>query len=847
MPFGLCNAPATFERLMEKVMSGLQWEILLIYLDDIIVFGKTVTEMIERLQVVWSRLRQAGLKLKPSKCHLFQKSVAYLGHIVSADGVATDPSKVQAIAKWPVPKCVKDVRSFLGLASYYRRFIRGFAEIASPLHALTEKSREFVWSESCQSAFEELKGRLQTAPILCYPIPEGDFILDTDASGDGIGAVLSQVQGTDEKVLAYGSRKLSRPERNYCVTRRELLAVVVYLKYFKQYLYGRKVTVRTDHAALRWVLNFKNPEGQLARWLEVISQYDLVIQHRPGGKHANADGLSRRQCKQCGREEPVGEEVKSEEKPQKPPQEEISVIGVVAQPTIPVEAMREAQLADKTMSWVIQAKKEGSSRPEWKTVSSLPAPNKTYWSQWDQLTVREGLLQRRWESDDGKSVRWQLVLPRPFRKEILNEVHAGQLSGHLGVRKTEAKVKYRYYWPGMSADIRSFLQSCDQCARRKSPAKKGKAPLQQYQVGVPVERVAIDLLGPLPESDSGNRWVMVVGDYCTKRMEAYPLPNATASTVALKLVQEFICRFGVPQELHSDQGTNFESEVFGEMCRLLGITKTRTTAYNPKSDGMVERFNKTLINIVAMLINPKRRQRDWDEFLPYATFAYRCTPQDSTGESPNMMMLGREVSIPVDLVTRCQEPQDETNTDFAEALRTNMQEAHDRARECLGKSARRQKRNYDRHAREKGLTEGQLVWLYNPAKKKNLSPKLQLRWEGPWIVVKRLSDVTVRIRQRTGGKPRVVHVDRLKPYEGEEFDQRIHRTGESGLENSQERLEEVPEGTRLPSDEAVVETIDEVGGGPIGQEAEAQEPSSPRESPIRRYPKRSHQLPLRYR
>ena len=199
------------------------------------------------------------------------------------------------------------------------------------------------------------------------------------------------------------------------------------------------------------------------------------------------------------------------------------------------------------------------------------------------------------------------------------------------------------------------------------------------------------------------------------------------------------------------------------------------------------------------------------------------------------------------MVTRCPEPQDEANTDFAEALRTNMQEAHDRARECLGKSARRQKRNYDRHAREKGLTEGQLVWLYNPAKKKNLSPKLQLRWEGPWIVVKRLSDVTVRIRQRTGGKPRVVHVDRLKPYEGEEFDQRIHRTGESGLENSQERLEEVPEGTRLPSDEAVVETIDEVGEGPIGQEAEAQEPSSPRESPIRRYPKRSHQLPLRYR
>ena len=208
--------------------------------------------------------------------------MTYLGRIVTPEGVATDPNKIQTIRDWPVPKSVRDVRSFLGLASYYRKFIRGFAGIASPLHALTEKSRMFQWSELCQSAFDELKGRLQTSPILTYPMPEGDFILDTDASGDGIGAVLSQVQEGEEKVLAYASRKLSKPERNYCVTRRELLAVVVYLKHFKQYLYGRKVTVRTDHSALRWILNFKNPEGQMARWLEVISEYDMEIQHRAG-------------------------------------------------------------------------------------------------------------------------------------------------------------------------------------------------------------------------------------------------------------------------------------------------------------------------------------------------------------------------------------------------------------------------------------------------------------------------------------------------------------------------------------------------------------------------------------
>ncbi|XP_038053996.1 uncharacterized protein LOC119726413 [Patiria miniata] len=232
-------------------------------------------------------------------------------------------AKVEATYHEDVRKCLVDFQDVLSKGDHdigrtdvvqhhistgdAKPFIKGFAEVASPLHALTEKSREFVWTESCQEAFDELKGRLQAAPVLSYPMPEGDFILDTDASGEGIRAVLSQVQGGHEKVLAYASRKLSKPERNYCVTRKELLAVVVYLKYFKKYLYGRRVTVRTDHAALRWVLNFKNPEGQLARWMEVLSQYDLVVEHRSGKKHGNADGLSRRQCKQCGREEVVDE------------------------------------------------------------------------------------------------------------------------------------------------------------------------------------------------------------------------------------------------------------------------------------------------------------------------------------------------------------------------------------------------------------------------------------------------------------------------------------------------------------------------------------------------------------
>lgn len=301
MPFGLCNAPSTFQRLMETVLAGLQWKIALIYLDDVIVFGSSVEEVVDRLQVIFTRLREAKLKLKPKKCHLFQREVLYLGHIVSERGVSTDPAKVEVVATWPTPTNVTEVRSFLGLASYYRRFIYKFSDVARPLTALTKKENPFIWTDKCETAFQTLKEKLTTAPILAYPRMGVGFILDTDASQFAIGAVLAQKNEGKEEVTAYGSKTLSPAEQNYCVTRRELLAVVYFLKYFRPYLYGQDVTVRTDHGALTWLLKFKNPEGQLARWLEVISQYKLTIIHRAGRAHSNADGLSRRPCSQCGR------------------------------------------------------------------------------------------------------------------------------------------------------------------------------------------------------------------------------------------------------------------------------------------------------------------------------------------------------------------------------------------------------------------------------------------------------------------------------------------------------------------------------------------------------------------
>lgn len=296
MPFGLVSAPATFERLMERVLAGLPWDVCLAYLDDIIVHAESFEAEKDRLCKVLQRLRNAGLKLSPKKCNLFQQSVKFLGHVVSGEGLSTDPEKTRAVAEWPVPSKVTELRSFLGLCSYYRRFVKDFAEIARPLHRLTEKTKDFAWTQECDDAFNRLKTALTTAPVLKYPSTTDPFILDTDASNFGLGAVLSQVQDGEERVVAYYSTTLSKPERNYCVTRKELLAVVKAVKRFHHYLYGRQFLVRTDHGALRWLMKFKNPEGQLARWLEYLGTYDLRIEHRSGNKHTNADALSRRPC-----------------------------------------------------------------------------------------------------------------------------------------------------------------------------------------------------------------------------------------------------------------------------------------------------------------------------------------------------------------------------------------------------------------------------------------------------------------------------------------------------------------------------------------------------------------------
>ena len=798
LSFGLVNAPATFERLMERVLDGLLWKSALVYLDDVLVYGSTFEETVSRLEEVLGRLRLANLKLSPKKCCLFQREVPFLGHIVSGEGVRTDPEKVVVVEQWPVPKSVTEVRSFLGLCTYYRRFVKDFATIASPLHGLTRKGARYQWTQECQEAFQRLKDALVSAPVLPFPDPSKPYVLDCDASAVGMGAVLSQEHGGKEWVVGYFSQKFTVPEVNYCVTRKELLAIVRGITHFHPYLYGAKFKVRTDHAALRWLKSLRNPEGQLARWIGYIEQHDYEIEHRAGRVHNNADSLSRRpcevECAHCKRREDGPSEV------------QCARVVVDRDDNKVYRLQREDAALGPVLRWM----EEGSEKPPWERVAAYGPETKALWQQWEALGVKEGVLHKKWESSDGTSIVWQVILPKKMREDVVREAHSGKVSGHFGVKKTYARLAQRAYWVGMRQDAKEWVKACEVCRAKMGPHRRGVAPLQLYQVGAPMERIAVDIAGPFPTTERGNRFILVVMDYFTKWPEAFPLPNHEATTVAEVLVTEVFARFGVPWELHSDQGREFESCVFREWCQLLGIRKTRTTPLHPQSDGMVERFNRTLVQQLAKYCAAD--QSDWDKQIPFLLMAYRSAVHEATGYTPSLLNTGREMCLPMDIMMGrpAHSNLPEVTATYVRNLKERLGGAYQQVRGNLTQAGEVMKRRHDLRASLPIFQVGDRVWLHNPRRRKGLSPKLQSPWEGPYEVVDALSAVTFRIRRGPRSKPLVVHADRLwgsHPPEGYTWD-------------------DLSEGS-APSEEEVLEAEEDLGLFPQVEGAEALPAVSP--------------------
>lgn len=732
LPFGLCSAPATFQRLMDTVLSGLKWQTCLVYLDDVIVFSATFDEHLRRLKTVFEAIRSAGLTLKPEKCHFGFQELQFLGHVVSNQGVRPDPDKIAAVANFPTPSDKKAVRRFLGLCAYYRRFIANFSRIAWPLTQLTREDIPFTWGEDQQRAFHELRQRMQAPPVLAHFDEDAPTILHTDASNVGLGAVLVQWQDDSEKVIAYASRTLSRAEANYSTTEKECLAMVWAVLKFRPYLYGRSFTVISDHHSLCWLINLKDPSGRLARWSLRLQEFDFTVAYKSGKRHADADCLSRSPVETAAQDD-----------------DDTVFLGLVDTADLSRQQRDDIELLP-LIDYL-----EGRT-------NSVP---RLFTRGLASYCLRRSVLYKKNFSPSGSN--YLLVVPSSLRREILHACHNEPTAGHLGYTRTLARIRQNYYWPRLAAVVKHYVQTCLDCQRRKPPSVKPAGLLHPVQVpATPFAQVGMDFLGPFPTSTTGNRWIIVATDYLTRYAETSALRRGTADEAAQFFLESIVLRHGAPAVVITDRGTAFMAKFLDIVLRLSGTAHRKTTAYHPQTNGLTERLNRTLADMISMYVDVEHK--NWDEVLPYVTFAYNTARQETTHQTPFSLVYGREVTTTLDAMLPHEFDDNETG---AEEITQRAEAARQLARWRIHEQQECDARRYNLRHRPVTYNIGDKVWVWTPIRRRGLSEKLLRRYFGPYIVLRRISDVTYEVvpdgshcSKRRRHLPEVVHVLRMKPY-----------------------------------------------------------------------------------
>ena len=732
MPFGLINGPATFSRFIDEVLAGLKWRTCLIYMDDVLVHTPTLEEHVEALEEIFRRIDEYGLRFKPKKCFICVDQVQFLGHMVGTEGISADPDKVKAIKEMPFPPDKDKMKSALGLFAYYRKFVKSFASIAQPIQEELRRDAPLpkddngsvVWSEPVKKAFETLREKLVTTPILAHPDWSRPFEVHTDACKSGLGAVLVQKdENKKERVISYASRSLTQAESKYNVHEWECLAVLWATSlWYSMYLYGKKFKVVTDNDAIKWLLKSDNhTSSRLQKWVISMQDLDFDTVHRKGKSHGNADGLSRNSLPST---QPYGVDPPEPLTGVKPPvqcyvQESLGPTNPFKCDTCSTPASESCCVA----STIREFREHGRSTHHRAvttfnlveecalTASYFPAGDSQAWSvqEWSKLqsvdefcspilralakddsdrddgerratqnfTLEKGLLMRRVHSrsqavtdrhDDmpdlscgslphnAESARVRrrsdanqlvLVVPDSLKAFVLWRHHGLPLSGHNGRKRVYAALSSKFWWKGMYDSVRRWVRGCTLCSKRKLSRPRRAGTPKMILSGYPFHIVSIDLVGPMPETSSGNKYVLTMQDCFTRWPIAVPVPNTDAETISHALFRNLLTVYGCPTKILSDQGSNLIAEAVQAVCRKWNIRKIQTTGYQPQSVP-VERFHRYLNHSMTMLHGSFGMM--WDAYIDAAVFAYRVSVNETTGYSPYRLLYLRDPPMPDDLL-----------------------------------------------------------------------------------------------------------------------------------------------------------------------------------------------------
>lgn len=810
LPMGLKVSPASFSRAMTLAMSGLNYERCFIYLDDLIVFGNNLLQHNQNLVKVLQRLRKVNLKLNPHKCNFLRKELLYLGHMICEHGVLPDPEKTKTLENFPIPTDGKSVKRFVAFANYYRRFIPNFSKIAHPLNQLTRKNSVFLWTPECQEAFDTLKKALGKQPILEYPnlSTENEFILKTDASGKALGAVLCN---RNDKPVAYASRALNKAEINYCTTEKELLAVVWAVKHFRPYLFGRKFTIQTDHRALVYLFGMTNPSSRLTKFRIILEEYDFTVKYIKGKENVTADALSRielsindlremsnqvegtikviTRARAKQEAQKLQKQAKSRNENLKP-QDRIDrpvVVEVLKQPKDAVEL--QILNPKKFDSFVKQQNGSTCSKQvlydaENNVIFMKEVPKSMY-----KLRLSLKALQKLCSQHElpnlmifkQKNEEWPFVLnmlqqiaseiedfninisivnqaetitDKETQQLILNDFHMLPTGGHAGVSRMYNNIRRYYYWPGIHVQVKNFVKKCGDCQRYKH-SRPQTEPLEITTTATSAfEKIFLDLVGPLEEDQEGNRYILTLQCDLSKYIEAYPIVNKEAVTVARALVENFVLRYGIPSEIVTDQGKEFMAKVFKETCRVLEIKKICSTAYHHETLGSLENSHKHLGAYLRIQIS--KNENSWSHWLPFWCFAYNTSVHSSTKYTPFELVFGKRARLISSVTHDTVDPLYSFNN-YPQELKFRLQTAQLEARDNLLHIKHARKIDFDKNITKlRKFKVGDMVLLKN-----ELGNKMDSLFNGPYKITR---NVPPNVELEIKGNKKLVHANRIKLY-----------------------------------------------------------------------------------